>query len=382
MTASQGGDLATSRPLDASPGPVELFTFPNRLDTPALVVDVNRLTQNITRMADAAARHGVALRPHAKTHKSIDVAQRQLAAGAAGLTVATIGEAEVFADAGIEDLFVAYPVWAVGEKAARLRRLAERVQLRIGADSVEGARLLGDCLAGTGASVLVELDSGNHRSGTTDTAVTVRVAAAAQAAGLPVVGAFTHAGHSYAGRAAVLAASADEVDTLAAAGEALRAAGHHITVLSAGSTPTAVDSARGGVTEIRPGTFVYYDRLQMQLGACSLDDLALLVATTVVSHSGGRFVLDAGAKVLSKDLPPVLHGYGWLPAYPAATITRLYDHHAIVEPGDGPRPTLGEVVAVVPNHVCPVVDLADDVTVVLDGRAVELWPVHARGRSR
>lgn len=382
MTASLNGDLAEGGRRIACSAPDGQFDFPDRLDTPVLVVDVDRLSRNIARMAGAAALSGVALRPHAKTHKSLDVARQQLAAGAVGLTVATIGEAEVFAAAGIDDLFVAYPLWAAGSKAARLRRLAGRVRLRVGADSVEGARLLGACLAGTETGLLVELDSGNHRSGSTDTATAVQVADAAEDAGLVVLGAFTHAGHSYAGRAAVPAAAADEVGSLTAAGDALRSAGHRVTVLSAGSTPTAVASARGAVTEVRPGTFVYHDRLQVELGSCAPGDVALQVAATVVSHSGGRAVLDAGAKVLSKDLPPILAGYGWLPAYPDAVITRLYDHHAIVEPGDGPRPRLGEVVAVVPNHVCPVVDLADEVTVVQDGRAIAVWPVHARGRSR
>ncbi|MGB3376321.1 MAG: D-TA family PLP-dependent enzyme, partial [Microbacterium sp.] len=199
---------------------------------------------------------------------------------------------------------------------------------------------------------------------------------------LTVLGAFTHGGHSYAGDDAVRAASADEVDGLTAVGEALRSAGHDITVLSAGSTPTALASARGAVTEIRPGTYVYHDRLQMQLGSCEPSEVALLVASTVVSRSAGRVVLDAGAKTLSKDLPALLTGHGMLPSYPDAVITRVYDHHAVIEPGDGPLPRLGEVVAIIPNHVCPVVDLADEVTVVQGGRAVETWPVHARGRSR
>src|SRR5690606_740278 len=143
-------------------------------------------------MAHAAASRGVALRPHAKTHKSLDVARRQLAAGATGLTVATLGEAEVFAAGGIRDLFVAYPLWAAGDKAERLRRLAGRSDLRVGADSVEGATLLGACLAGTGAAVLIEIDSGNARSGCPDAATAVEVAAAAADAGLTVLGAFTH----------------------------------------------------------------------------------------------------------------------------------------------------------------------------------------------
>jgi D-serine deaminase-like pyridoxal phosphate-dependent protein len=230
--------------------------------------------------------------------------------------------------------------------------------------------------------LLVELDSGNRRTGVGDPAFAVRVAEAGRAAGIDVAGVFTHGGHSYAGPEAAQAAARDEVDSLTAATGALRAAGHEVTVCSAGSTPTALRSARGAVTEIRPGTYVYNDRLQLALGSCADDQIALTVASTVVSHSGGRFVLDAGAKTLTKDVPAILDGYGLLPLYPQARIARLYDHHAVVEPGDGPIPALGEVVTVVPNHVCPVVDLADEVLVVRAGEQLGMWPVDGRGRSR
>jgi D-serine deaminase-like pyridoxal phosphate-dependent protein len=358
------------------------FQLPVGIETPALCIDLDRLQRNVERMAKASEGRNVALRPHAKTHKSVEVARRQIAAGAVGLTVATIGEAEVFAARGIEDIFIAYPIWAVGEKAARLRQIAQRVRLRVGADSVEGASLLGACLRGTGAQLFVELDSGDHRTGVGDPSSAVLVAAAARAAGLEVAGVFTHGGHSYAGSTAAQTAASDEVDSLTAAAAVLRAAGYEITECSAGSTPTALRAARGAVTEIRPGTYVYNDRLQLSLGACVEDQIALTVASTVVSHSGGRFVLDAGAKTLTKDLPDTLDGYGLLPLQPAARIARLYDHHAVVEPGEGPLPALGEVVSVVPNHVCPVVDLADEILVVRAGELVDVWPVDGRGRNR
>lgn len=358
------------------------FELPDVVDTPVLVADIDRVQRNVARMSQTVLARGVALRPHVKTHKSLDLARLQVASGARGLTVATVGEAEVFADGGFDDLFIAFPLWARGEKAERLRRLAGRSRLRVAADSVPGATLLGQCLAGTGAGSMLEIDSGDHRSGVTTPEQAVAVADAAAAAGLDVLGVFTHAGHSYAGRAAVRPAADDEVEALTAAARRLRAAGHLVPILSAGSTPTALLSARDGVSEERPGTYVYNDRLQVTLGACGAEDVALVAVSTVVSRSGRRFVLDAGAKVLSKDLPAVLAGYGFLPAYPAAVIARLYDHHAVVEAGDGPMPELGEVVAVVPNHVCPVVDLAEEIVIVQDGRIVDTWPVHARGRSR
>src|SRR5688500_67553 len=136
--------------------------LPPELETPHLVVDRDVLERNLVAMADRARDHGLALRPHAKTHKCLQIARRQVALGAVGLTVATVGEAELFADAGFTDLFIAYPVWAAGTRGPRLRALAERVTLRVGADSVEGVEVLAQAIAGTEAEVVVEVDSGTH----------------------------------------------------------------------------------------------------------------------------------------------------------------------------------------------------------------------------
>ncbi|MEO5666204.1 MAG: alanine racemase, partial [Nocardioides sp.] len=200
------------------------FAFPDDLDTPALVVDVDRLDRNIQRMAASAQVHGVALRPHAKTHKSVEIVQRQLRAGAVGITVATIGEAEVFAAARVSDVFIAYPVWASAPKAARLRALTQAITLSVGADSAEGVRQLGSALTGTDARVLIELDSGNERTGVRPDEI-VELARAIEREGLHLGGVFTHGGHSYAGRDRVAAASADEVGAVSTAVEALEAAG-------------------------------------------------------------------------------------------------------------------------------------------------------------
>lgn len=367
---------------DTWPAGAPGWNLPDRLDTPATVLDVDRMDRNIARMAATLAGRGVALRPHAKTHKSLHVARAQLLQGAAGITVATLGEAEVFAAGGVEDIFVAYPVWATDPKAARLRQLAGRTRLRIGVDSAAGARQLATALGGAPVEVLVEVDSGEARTGVATPAEATAVADAAGAAGLPVVGVFTHGGHSYRGPDAGVGAADDEVRTLSAAARALQKHGHDVSVRSAGSTPTAELSARDGVTEERPGTYVFGDRQQVRLGACTAADVALVVATTVVSVTAGRAVLDAGAKALSKDLPATVAGYGLLPDYPEAVITRVYDHHAVVDPGDGPLPRLGEVLGVVPNHVCPVVNLVDELVVVSGGRVVDRWPVSARGRSQ
>lgn len=367
------------------------WALPEGLDTPTVVVDLPTLERNIGRMASALAARGVDLRPHTKTHKSLRIAKRQLAAGAAGITTATIGEAEVFAEAGIEDIFIAYPIWPSPAKARRLAALVARCRLRVGIDSVEAAEPLGAVArmarragAAGGLPVLVEVDSGEGRTGVPGPTQAAAVADAARRHGLDVVGVFTHGGHSYRSVDAPGQAATDEVETLLAAAGALRAAGHPARVVSAGSTPTAVASAREGVTEERPGTFVFGDRQQVVLDAMPAADVALAVAATVVSASASadRVVLDAGAKALAKDLPPTLVGFGALPAYPAATIVRTYDHHGVVDLGGGRRPALGEVVAVVPNHVCPVVNLAEELVIAAEGRVVDRWPVDARARNR
>lgn len=353
---------------------------PEGLDTPTVVVDLDRVDANIQRMQRAVDAHGIALRPHAKTHKSPYFGQLQLDAGAVGLTVAVLGEAEVMADAGIDDVFVAYPVWAVGAKAAKLRDLAGRIRLAVGVDSTDGAAQLGRAFNGSSdrPEVLVELDSGDGRTGTSVDRV-VEVARAVLGAGLPLRGVFTHGGHSY-DPARVEEATDDERSTLEAALTALAAAGIEVEVASAGSTPTAA-AGRHPITEERPGTYVFGDRQQANLGGCGPNDVALVVAATVVSTAvAGRCVLDAGAKAIAKDTPAWLDGHGVVTELPGAVIRSVSDHHAVAElPADLPRPRIGDVVTVVPNHVCPVVNLTDQLTLVRDGEVVDHLPVAARG---
>jgi D-serine deaminase-like pyridoxal phosphate-dependent protein len=360
------------------------FLAPAGVETPAVCVDLSRMEANIARVADQLAQRGVDLRPHAKTHKSVNVAHRQLAAGAVGITTATLGEAEVMAAGGVADVFVAYPLWPSTARAKRVAALAEQIRLRIGVDSVQAARRWGTELAEPGVvEVLVEVDSGERRTGVLTADDAADVADAAADAGLRVVGVFTHGGHSYAGASAVSAAADDEVRILRAAADTMRARGHSVETVSAGSTPTALLSAREGVTEERPGTFVFGDRQQVVLGAHPADSVALFVAATVVSVAvPGQVVLDSGAKVLTKDKPLTLEGFGALTAYPEAVVTRVYDHHALVDVETGAVPALGEVVTVIPNHVCPVVNTVDSLNIVdSTGHLLDQWSVDARGRN-
>ena len=358
------------------------------MDTPVVVVDLDRVEANIADMAASMRVRGIALRPHAKTHKSLDLARMQVAAGAVGLTVGTIGEAEVFAAGGIRDLFIAYPVFPVGDKAARLRSLADACELSVGFDSVDGATAVIDAVRGVARPprLVLEIDSGGHRTGVAPEragTVAAQVAVLGRQAGVEVVGVFTHAGHGYGGPDVRDAAADQEATALADAAASLAAAGIEPSVVSAGSTPTAIRSARGAVTEERPGTYVFGDAIQVGLGSMEADSVALTVAATVVSTSvDGQFVIDAGAKILSKDTAPYVDGHGTILGWPDARLVRLNDYHGIaeVQPGS-PRPAVGQVVSVVPNHVCPVVNLVDDFVVTRGGAVVGRWPVDARGRN-
>jgi len=360
--------------------------LPAGLDTPVLVIDLDVVERNAERMALQLGQRGVALRPHIKTHKSVRLAQLQLERGAVGVTVGTLGEAEVMADGGIADIFLAYPLWAAGSKVERLRALAGRPGLTfaVGIDSLAGARQLADAVRELGSPlrVLIDVDPHYGRTGVAPDAAG-ELAREASEAGLDVVGAFTHGGHAYYGPDAAEGAAADEVAVLAEAAASLRRAGHEAQILSAGSSPTAIHAAAAPVTEMRPGTYLVGDRQQVAIGASPSDGVAVAVAATVVSDAiADQVVIDAGAKSLTKDVPPYLAGFGTIPAYPEAVIERVSDYHGQVRfPAGAPRPELGEVVAVVPNHACPVIDLYDHFVATRSGSVVGRWPVDARGRS-
>lgn len=347
--------------------------------TPYLLVDVDVLADNIARMAARARERGLVLRPHAKTHKCLEIARMQVDAGAVGLTVATVTEAEVFAGGGFTDLFIAYPLWVDASRGARLRALAEVAAVVVGVDSTDGARALAAQVPG--AAVMVEVDSGQHRSGVAPEEAGL-VAEASARAGLEVRGVFTFPGHSYApgARADV---RAQEADTLRRAVASLSARGLEADVVSGGSTPTAtldgsVDGPDGRdsvLGELRPGVYVFSDAQQWELGASGPGHLALTCVATVVSRAGGRVVLDAGSKALGADRSGWATGYGRLLDHPDARITALSEHHAVVGWDDSPAPEPGSRVRVVPNHVCNAVNLHDEL-VLTDG---SVWPVAARG---
>lgn len=351
------------------------------LDTPALLVDAERLEANLARMAAAAQAASVHLMPHAKTHKCLPLGLRQLAHGARGLTVATLGEAELFADGGCAHLFIAYPLWAGGHRAARVRDLHERVHLRVGLDGRSAAGLLAAAVRGraTPLEVLIEVDSGGRRSGVTPGEV-ADLAEYALRLGLDVAGVFSHPGHAYAAPDAAATAAADERAALAAAAAGLAPLLGGPPVVSGGSTPTALDSIAAPLTEVRPGTYVFGDRQQLHLSGIAPDQVALVVATRVVSvPRPGEAVLDAGSKALSSDRPAWLEGHGILLEAPDATIAALTEEHAVVR-GARDRLTVGDLVHVIPNHVCTAVNLAQELVIITDDRVVDRWPIDSRRR--
>ena len=352
------------------------------LETPALLLDLDIMAANLASTAARLGDRGIRVRPHAKTHKSVEVARCQLDHGAAGLTVATIGEAELFARHGFTDLFIAYPLFAAGAKAARLADLAGRVKLRAGVESVAGAQALAQALAHANgpapAEVLIEIDSGQHRTGVPPAAAG-ELAVACRSLGLDVAGVFTHGGHGYAGPGAAAGAAADEDAALWSAAEQLTGAGFDVREVSAGSTPTAA-FAGSHITEERPGTYVFNDRQQLVLGSCRPEELAVTIAATVVSTTvTGQAVIDAGSKALASDRPAWLTGHGSVPDLGGAVVVSLSEHHGLVDLAGHPAPAVGTVVTVVPNHICTVVNLFDRYTLLRSGQPAGTWPIEARG---
>ena len=308
----------------------------------------------------------------------------QLKAGAAGLSFAKTSEAEIFAKHGFTDLFVAYPVVSPA-KAERLVALSRRVKLCVGVDSIEGASILGEAASRAGASLRVSLkvDSGLHRVGVSPSEAVPIGQRIAAIKGLALVGVFTHAGQAYhrADPEEIRRDSEDEASIIAAAADGLRKAGVAIETVSVGSTPTSrFGFAHKGITEARPGNYVYLDRTQVGLGTCSFDDCAMSILATVQSVSGAeRAVLDSGSKTLALDmLRPAPDGYG-LVIGTESRLTSLSEEHGIVAVARGDSFKVGQRVRVLPNHACVVSNLHDRVYGIRGENVEAVLEVAARG---
>jgi len=360
------------------------------LDTPSLLIDLGVLARNIAEMAEVVRPTGVRLRPHTKTHKSPEIARMQLAAGARGITVAKLGEAEVMVGAGIDDVLVAYPL--VGEvKLTRLRALMERAQIRTTTDSVEVAEGLGRVGLGLGrdVEVLVEVDTGLHRVGRAPGAPTVElVQQVARVPGVDVVGLLTHAGHAYRSaddeelRVAAEREGLDLVETAAACARA----GIELREISVGSTPTArIVAGVPGVTEVRPGTYVFNDVQQMRLGVATEATCAARVLATVVAHpTSDRFVLDAGTKAFTSDGGdgPPFPGRSVVVGRPELRLDFMNEEHTVGHRTADDDVQIGDRVEVIPLHVCSCVNMFDVAYGVRDGVVEREIAIEARGRMR
>ncbi|HET7734800.1 MAG TPA: alanine racemase [Nocardioidaceae bacterium] len=345
------------------------------------IVLADALRGNIDRMQGFATEHGLHLRPHVKTHKCVEIGRLQLDAGAVGITAGNVGEAEVFAEAGFGDIFIAYPVWPSGTKAPRIRQLATTTRLRVGVDNPAAVDALA---AAMGAEpdrlqVVIEIDCGARRSGAPPE-LAGDVARAARKRGLKPVGVYTYPGHGSAGPGSREPAAQDQEVALTAAVRSVGQAGVTSQVVSAGSTPTVAFSTSSLITEIRPGEYVFGDLNNARLGACREDQIALFVAATVVSDwVPGQAILDVGTKALGREGNDV-KGYGAI-AGRSAVLSKLNEYHGFLAvPAAESRPKVGEVVPVVPNHVCPVVASFEELVVTDSaGSSLERWTVAARG---
>ncbi|HEY5783366.1 MAG TPA: alanine racemase [Microlunatus sp.] len=353
----------------------------DRVDTPSPIVLVDVMQRNIDRMQDFAAEHNLDLRPHVKTHKCVEIGRRQVQSGAVGITTGNVGEAEVFAAAGFEDIFLAYPVWPSGTKGNRIRRLAQTTRMRVGVDNLAAIEALAEAMREEPdrLQVVVEIDCGARRSGAPPAAAG-DLARAARKRGLVPVGVYTYPGHGSSGPGSREAAAQDQQAALTAAVRSFGDVGITAEVVSAGSTPTVAFSTSSVITEIRPGEYVFCDMDNTRLGACTEDQIALFVAATVVSDwVPGQAILDVGTKALGRE-GNLEKGYGAI-AGTKAVLAKLNEYHGFLTvPAGEPRPSVGTVVPVVPNHVCPVVVNFEELIVTDSaGSSLQRWPVDARG---
>lgn len=355
------------------------------LPTPSLLIERAILEANINRMQRLATAHGVALRPHIKTHKSIELAVRQLQAGAVGLAVATVHEAETMASGGVTDIQIANEVVGT-DKIKRLVALASGTRVSCAVDSADNARELAAAFRAAGRilPVFLDIDSGLHRCGLSEYALIRSLAETVGALdGLELAGILTHAGHAYAAAPSQIAEIGKrEGEAMVELAGRLRSDGIPVTTISLGSTPTAGHAVSvPGISELRPGNYVFNDMMQVSLGVATWEQCALSVLATVISTpTADRAVIDAGSKALSSDCGAhgnrSLSGYGSIVGT-ALTISRLSEEHGVIEsPGHGLA--LGQRLRVIPNHACAAVNLFSCMYLCEDDRIISRMPVAAR----
>ncbi len=361
----------------------------DELSTPALTIDLDALERNLDRMASSCRKQGVGVRPHTKTHKTPEVARMQRDHGAVGLAVAKVGEAEVMVEAGLDDILIAYPILGA-EKLRRLAALAGSRRIFVSLDSEVTARELSKAASehGSTVGVLVEFDVGCHRCGLEPGPPCVELASEiARMLGLSFCGLMTYFGNVWGSPEARRAEAHVVAGEVERALLAFREAGIAVGIVSGGSTPSAEFAHLiPGLTEIRPGSYVYNDMNTFYQGACLIEDCAARVVTTVVSTAvPGRAIIDAGSKTLSSDLLGAgpKSGYGYIVEAPDVPIMKLNEEHGHLDiASSAHRFYVGEVLTVIPNHVCTCVNMHDEVFTLRNGMVVGSWRVAARGKIR
>jgi len=352
------------------------MTTISELDTPCVLIDLDRVEANLQKAQAAADRAGLRLRPHIKTHKLPRFARRQVELGAVGITVQKLGEAEVMADAGLTDMLLTFNIIGAA-KRARLKALHQRITIRTVADSAECvdglARTFTDPAHPLG--VFVECDTGMGRCGVQSPVAALALARRIAAApGLAFAGLMTYPAAGKYRQAAAWLADASAL---------FAAENLDIAAITTGGTPDIghMAEASGVATEYRPGTYIYMDRSQVAAGAATYDDCALSVLATIVSRPAeNRAIIDAGSKTLTSDLLG-LEGFGHVPACPEARIVGLSEEHGTLDISACARkPAIGETIRIIPNHACPVSNLFDRVHLVRGDEVVETVDVAARGR--
>jgi D-serine deaminase-like pyridoxal phosphate-dependent protein len=382
----------TTKQTTASSTGVEKGMSLRDVPTPSLVVDLTTMESNLDRWQQAVARNGVKFRPHIKTHKVPEIALLQIERGACGIAAAKPAEAEVFFEAGCRDIVVAYPVVGA-DKWERLARMAREAKVTVNIDSEVQARGLSEAASTSGATVQVqiEIDTGLHRCGFDPTDIAGIEALARVAASLPGIeleGVTTHRG-KFSERLAAMTneqAGREEGQLVVEVAERLRAKGLPIVEVTAGGTITGLGVATiDGITEVRAGTYVFNDAMQVAYGAANPEDVALSVLATVVStNRPGHATIDAGSKTFSGDRAVVTASdSGAVVAHSIdvdARVVRITEEHGMVELGEGVRVNVGQKLRFTPFHVCTAVNLSDELIAIRDGIVEEVWPVSARGK--
>jgi D-serine deaminase-like pyridoxal phosphate-dependent protein len=361
------------------------------LETPALLLDADKLDANCRRMRERLQSHGVVLRPHVKTAKSVEVTQKALDAPSGAITVSTLREAEYYFDHGFRDIL--YAVGLVGAKVPRLAELVKRgAQVRAIVDSVEAARELNlaSAKAGVRIAALIEIDSDGHRAGVRpDSQDLLEVA---EALGDTLHGVMTHAGDSYNCTTVdgIRDVAARERDAVVHSAGKLRRAGHACPVVSVGSTPTATFASNfAGVTEVRPGVYVFHDLVMAGLGVCRIEDIAISVLASVIGHQREKnwILVDAGWMALSRDRGTakqrIDQGYGVVcdagghPIEDLIVVDANQEHGIVARRGGGAidlkRYPVGSLLRILPNHACATAAQHSEYQVLRDGQPVEVW---------